>query len=314
MTTDLRYIISVSNQFITYDVSTSDLVRCVHPKVRGLMMGIVISEDNRFAAAYTNYDQTILLNAITSEFTIIDNPLDDLQTVQGLLLHDNKLIIYGQYNWCIFSTVGKLVDTVDLEDKEEFPILSVRVTTPKSISDVASYARPNFGGRTRKLELWKSASQKKSNLTFYVLRWSGNIDDNTLRLQVQKDGIFYHLSCHGGIVLNNTCNQVWTCPDDGSNTVAMFALEGENWKRKHEYCENQLGILQLALSYDETYLIGTFMDGFLLWKAQEGQDLQVITLKLPRSIRNVTVKMNKSNECILSKNNIWAIAGVRKVP
>ena len=114
MTTDLRYIISVSNQFITYDVSTSDLVRCVHPKVRGLMMGIVISEDNRFAAAYTNYDQTILLNAITSEFTIIDNPLDDLQTVQGLLLHDNKLIIYGQYRWCIFSTVGKLVDTVEL--------------------------------------------------------------------------------------------------------------------------------------------------------------------------------------------------------
>ena len=88
---------------------------------------------------------------------------------------------------------------------------------------------------------------------------------------------------------------------------------GENWKRKHEYGENQLGILQLALSYDETYLIGTFMDGFLLWNAQEGQGTQVITLKLPRSIRNVTVKMNKSNECILSKSNIWAIAGVRKV-
>ena len=277
------------------------------------MMGIVMSDDNRFAAAYTNYDQTILLNAITSEFTIIDNPLDDEQTVQGLLLHDNKLIIYGQHSWCIFTTAGKLVDTEEFVDKDAFPILSVRVTTPKSISDVASYARPNFGGKTRKLELWRSASQKKSNLTFYVLRWSGDIDDNNMRLQVQKEGRFYELVCHGGIVLNDNCNQVWTCPDDDSNNVAMFALEGEHWIRKHEYCENLLGILQLALSYDESYLIGTYMDGFLLWKAQNAEESQVITLKLPRSIRNVTVKMNKSNECILSKNNVWAIAGVRKV-
>ena len=154
---------------------------------------------------------------------------------------------------------------------------------------------------------------QKSNLTFYVLRWSGDLEDNNMRLQVQKDEKFYHLSCHGGIVLNNNCNQVWTCPDEGSNNVAMFALEGEDWVRKREYSENQLAILQLQLSYDESYLIGTFMDGFLLWRAQEGEDTVVTTLKLPRSIRNVTVKMNKSNECVLSKNCIWAIAGVRKV-
>ena len=277
------------------------------------MMGIVSSDDNRFAAAYTNYDQTILLNAITSEFTIIDNPLDNHETVQGLLLHDNKLIIYGQYSWCIFSTAGRLIETIELEDKESFPILSMLVTTPKSLSDVASYARPNYGNRIKKLELWRSGSQKKSHLSFFILRWSGDIDVNNMRLVVQKEESSFHLTCHGGIVLNETCNQLWTCPDENSNNVAMFALEGDTWIRKQDYCENQFGLLQLVLSYDESYLIGTFLDGFLLWKAQHGDETQVTTLKLPRSIRNVTVKMNKSNECVLSKNNVWAIAGVRKV-
>ena len=313
MTTDLRYIISVSNQFITYDVSTSDLVRSVHPRVRGLMMGVVNSDDNRFAAAFTNYDQTILLNTITSEFIIIDNPLDNQQTVQGLLLHDNKLIIYGQFSWCIFSTAGKLIESIELEDNSSFPILSMVVTTPKSLSDMASYVRPNYGMRTKKLELWRSGSQKKSHLSFFILRWSGDIDDNKMRLVYQKEGTSSYLSCHGGMALNETCNQVWTCPDENSNNVAMFALEGETWTRKQDYCENQFVLLQLVLSYDESYIIGTFLDGFLLWKAQHGDETEVTTLKLPRSIRNVSVKMNKSNECVLSKNNVWAVAGVRKV-
>ena len=37
LTSDSRYIVSVSNKFITWDVSTSDLVREVHPGVEGPM-------------------------------------------------------------------------------------------------------------------------------------------------------------------------------------------------------------------------------------------------------------------------------------
>jgi DUF1365 family protein len=44
-------------------------------KVEGLMIGLELSPDNKFAAAYTNNNQTILLNTLISEFFIIDNPL-----------------------------------------------------------------------------------------------------------------------------------------------------------------------------------------------------------------------------------------------
>jgi hypothetical protein len=35
LTSDKRYIVSVSNKFITFDVVTSDLARQVYPKVQG---------------------------------------------------------------------------------------------------------------------------------------------------------------------------------------------------------------------------------------------------------------------------------------
>jgi hypothetical protein len=43
LTSDFRYIVSVSNKFITWDVSTSDLARQVHPGklhgVKGKLIG-----------------------------------------------------------------------------------------------------------------------------------------------------------------------------------------------------------------------------------------------------------------------------------
>ena len=99
LTSDFRYIVSVSNQFISWDISSSDLARQVNPKVEGLMMGLEISPDNRYIAAYTNNDQTILLNNLTSDFKIIDNPFQDNESMTyndniiGLILLDTNLII-----------------------------------------------------------------------------------------------------------------------------------------------------------------------------------------------------------------------------
>ena len=106
LTSDLRYICSVSNKFITWDVSTSDLVRIVHPGLEGLMLDIFISPDNRFVAAYTNNNQTVLLNTLVSEFVIIDSPLETSETVQGLFILDTVLFIYGQSTYVSYDMTG----------------------------------------------------------------------------------------------------------------------------------------------------------------------------------------------------------------
>ncbi len=40
------------------------------------MMALETSPDNRFVAAYTNNNQTVLLNTLISEFVVIDNPFN----------------------------------------------------------------------------------------------------------------------------------------------------------------------------------------------------------------------------------------------
>lgn len=52
---------SVSNRFITWDLSTSDLTRDVNPNIEGIMQHLVLSPDNKWAAAYTNNNQVVSL-------------------------------------------------------------------------------------------------------------------------------------------------------------------------------------------------------------------------------------------------------------
>lgn len=57
VTSDYRYIVSISNRIITWDLSTSDMTRNVNPGLEGIMQSLCLSPDNRYAAAYTNNNQ-----------------------------------------------------------------------------------------------------------------------------------------------------------------------------------------------------------------------------------------------------------------
>lgn len=43
-----------------WDVSTSDMTRDVNPGLEGIMQQLCLSPDNRYAAAYTNYNEVHL--------------------------------------------------------------------------------------------------------------------------------------------------------------------------------------------------------------------------------------------------------------
>ena len=100
LTSDLRYIVSISNKFITWDLSTSDLTRDVNPGIEGIMQQLVLSPDNRFVAAYTNNNQTVLLNTLTSEYIIMENPLPQHQPISGVFLLNTHLFVFGPASWC----------------------------------------------------------------------------------------------------------------------------------------------------------------------------------------------------------------------
>ena len=59
LTSDARFVVSVSNKFLIWDLSTSDLTRAVNPGIEGVFQGLVLSPDDRFAAAWTNNSQVM---------------------------------------------------------------------------------------------------------------------------------------------------------------------------------------------------------------------------------------------------------------
>ena len=116
LTSDKRYIVSVSNRFITFDVVTSDLARQVYPGVEGLMMDLELSPDDKYAAAFTNNFQIILVNNLVSEHIVIANPFQGDPAgcskrdgiVQGLRLLENKLVVIGSRGWVVMNMSGEL--------------------------------------------------------------------------------------------------------------------------------------------------------------------------------------------------------------
>ena len=103
LTADFRYIISISNKFVTWDLSTSDLTREVIPGIEGILQGLVISPDNRYAAAFSNINQVVLLNTLTNEFQILNNPVVDHKAVTGVFLLNTHLIVHGLRSWVVFT-------------------------------------------------------------------------------------------------------------------------------------------------------------------------------------------------------------------
>ena len=46
-------LISCFPRFVSFDISTSEICRDIDPKSDGMMMGMVITADSRFTAAFT---------------------------------------------------------------------------------------------------------------------------------------------------------------------------------------------------------------------------------------------------------------------
>ena len=276
LTSDNRYIISCSNKFITFDVVTSDLARQVYPKVEGLMIGLELSPDNKFAAAFTNNNQTILLNTLISEFFIINSPLTEGETVEGLVLTDTNLVIYGQQTWGVFDLKG------NLQTKKEFGVEGQQILSLKMVDTLDNYS---------------------------IISWTGDREKPEMALQSYKGGIAANtLKGHSAITMSEKQTRAFLCQTKGSYTVTVHQYKDGFWKRERDFDDCDEEILMLELSKNEKWCTATVLNGFRLWSIYEDK---CIKLKLPNGMRNISKKFNQSNNIILSAGDRLAVSGIR---
>ncbi|XP_046458040.1 NACHT and WD repeat domain-containing protein 2-like isoform X2 [Daphnia pulex] len=307
LTSDARFVVSVSNKFLIWDLSTSDLTRAVNPGIEGVFQGLILSPDDRFAAAWTNNSQTIILNLLTSEQIVINNPLQEDETVRGACLLDTHCVLYGQSQWVLLTMQGVAVEI----RRERCPL-----------------SQPQFQLLSMDFE---------SHGKYHVVFWTGDLDDKRLVLQTINDGQRTSpLELHSAMVMNRKRDILYTCADLNSANVSVFRLNkdqptGNNRKGRNcndeesgqagGWCKGNILdgddlLLQLSLSETENHVLGTTALGFCIWNAADFENktpsAKRIDLKLPTGVRNISVSLLQSNSIILSKNDEFAVAGVRK--
>ncbi|XP_066257781.1 NACHT and WD repeat domain-containing protein 2 [Euwallacea similis] len=290
LTSDYRYIVSVSNRFITWDLSTSDLTRDVNPNIEGIMQHLVLSPDNKWAAAYTNNNQTILLNMLSSEFVNVDNPLDEGNSILGIYLLNHNLFIYGADSWVKYDMRGnKEEDFIGPLEKENWPILMME---------------------------WDNKSE------YRIVFWKSTLEDDRMKIYFKsKDGEYKILEFHSAMALTKDKSVLYACTTPNLYRVSKYTHNPSKlvWEKQGDLPKSDKEdievVLQLRLDQHDKVLFATTSNGFIIWDFNKDNcihDGQAVVLTLPYGTRNITTKMLHSNSIMLSGHKNYAIAGVRK--
>ena len=65
-----QHLISISNKFIVFDLSSGDIVRIIDPKIEGIMTYLSVAPDQRYCVTTTIGNQYIICNLLTGEFIL----------------------------------------------------------------------------------------------------------------------------------------------------------------------------------------------------------------------------------------------------
>ncbi|XP_055855708.1 NACHT and WD repeat domain-containing protein 2 [Episyrphus balteatus] len=294
LTSDYRYMVSISTHFITFDLSTSDLTRDVNPGIEGIMQQLVLSQDNKWAAAYSNNNQTVLLNTLSSEFVVIDNPFDERDQVTGLYLLNYSLFVNTKLKWARFDMRGNLMEQFTApSDTADWEILSMEFFTTDENN---------------------------------IIYWTGSISETRLRLDSTRGpNRSEPLLFHSAMAINKERNKIYCCATEEIYQVSVFDFNKDpstgaiSWTFKEHLPrfenDDKEMLLQLRLDKDNRMLLGTSGKGFVLWdfgNEDSRIDENAMYLSLPHGVRNIATKMMQSNSIMVSSSLNYAVAGVRK--
>ncbi|XP_065084724.1 NACHT and WD repeat domain-containing protein 2 [Ochlerotatus camptorhynchus] len=293
LTSDYRYMVSISTRFITWDLSTSDLTRDVNPGVEGIMQQLVLSPDNKWAAAYTNNSQSVLLNMLSSEFTIIDNPFNEDEPITGLYLLNKNLFLHTKLRYAYYDMRGTLIEKQEIED----------------VTDA-----------------WELLFMEFTSFTdFFAVLWSGTINDTRLMLYTSKEELkIPPRTMHSVITMKKDRNTMYCCYLENLYQVSEFQYEENEENKTAEWnhvrdlprYENDVKemALQLKMDQNDRFLLASTANGFVVWDfdTEEPISEEAIYLALPHGVRNISTKMTQSNSVMISSKVDYAVAGVRK--
>lgn len=271
-----KHLISVSNKIIMWDLSTGEISRNISPGMEGIMQNLNISPNEKFAVSYTNNNKFIVCSLNTGDFKIISPQLSlTSNTVRGTSVSNTHVAIWTEKSWMLFKQDGSFVSEHTSELK--MPILSVVL-------------------------------DNDANGVHFIIVKSETEADSQMALEAHDQSVKV-FEFHSAIAINKSRTVLYACIEISDNAVVSYKRHGRLWKYDKTISENSDNIFSLFLSDDQSYLIGLASQSYKLYDLQTDSMRE---LQLPHGTRNIPTKNLLTGLVVLTKNNHFVVAGVRK--
>ena len=299
ITSDTKYLVSVSSIFIIWDLSSGDVFRQVDPKTPGIMQYLEISPNDRMAVSYTNNDSVVICNILTGDVQVLKQPVDGVEEIKGITGTNTHCLIWTSKKWYVYSVEGEFVakGEADADEKRQMSIICA-FTDRGGGGDDAAAAAAAASSAERKCLLWKTEKP--------IPGVEGD-DDMILEMQNARMKDFHF---HSALALSQDMNTLYACIAISDNTVACYkrVADKDEWDYHRSLDANTDKIFTLTFSPDEAYLIATVALGYKLWDLRTDK---LLHLKLPPGIRNIPNKNPMISGIVFTRNNEFVAAGVR---
>ncbi|XP_042898857.1 NACHT and WD repeat domain-containing protein 2 isoform X2 [Parasteatoda tepidariorum] len=281
LTSDQRFVLTISNKFLMFDLMTGEITCDVNPEIPGIMQSLALSPDDKYAVAFTNHNELVLLNALSGDVEILKNMLET-KPIAGVAIFKQIGIAWSLKEWITFSLSNGLKYSSHIIDENDFFISHINYVDDKNFSiALSSFKKGQENLRDKHILRTTVNGVSMTDL---------NIDS---ALFVIQEGDIYATE------FSNNEYHIW-----------HFKLTTDGWEKKEEIAQSPMRIMALELSPDGTFLIGTMPTGFSLWKFENGEET---CFTLPNNVKNISTKpFHSQSSLAITKHNQYGVGGVRK--
>lgn len=285
VSSDARYLISVSNIFIIWDLQSGDVFRTISPGTKGIMQNLVISDDDRTAISYTNNDTVIICYVTTGDVKCFEPPLvtSQQEAIIGTAVSNTHFVCWTAKEWFLYTNNGEIREK-EIIPQNEGTIVQIELGTQDGdVYLVKKVENPIAGVET--------------------------IDDMTLQVHCVEPKM-EDFDFHSAIALTKNKKILYTCLALPSYAVECYQRDGTKWKLNKSLSHNEEKLFSLMLSKDELFLVGAWKEGYKLWDLRCDK---LMHLNLPEGVRNIPVKNQITSPVIYTMDSAYVVACVRKV-
>lgn len=281
LSSDQRFVLTISNKFLMFDLMTGEISCDINPEIPGIMQALALNSDDKYAVAYTNHNEIIILNALSGDIEKVNNLLEYLP-ITGIAIGEDVALAWSPKQWVTFSVPsGAKLSSHCIEGNENF------------ISHVKYLDDANYSIAVSSFK--KSAENLRAHHILKTRISDCDVSDLAIdsALHFMEDGSIYASKESGDVY-----------------DVIYFKITTDGWHEERVVGKSEIRLMALEISSDNQFLVGTTPTGFLLMNLTVHKETHFI---LPNNVKNISTKPFQSQSSLaLTKHNQYGVGGVRK--